>query len=229
MVVASNDHKFYKLAINLIHSIKDFDPEAKVCFATEKLFCDGQESIADHMIYCSDWIREKLTVLSETPFDITMYIDADCEVRHEDISKAFDMLDGHDLMFTPLTEDRIRYFKPSSWKNDRLKINGGVFVYDIRNPIVKDFMVDWAKYYKLQKLRLWWPEIKNDKPDYTNIPQHLEEWDQFTLWWLLEKNKKYKNIKLKYFDEEIRWNFYSVYNKSENYTNKEIVIYHYQN
>lgn len=226
IVVASNRKEFYDLGINLIDSIKDFDPEAKVCFVTEKLFCDGRESIADHLIFCKDHIREKLTALSQTPFDITLYIDADCEVQHEDISTVFDMLDGNDLMFTPLTEERASYFKLSKWDYGRLELNGGVFAYDMRNPIVKDFMKDWDEYYRKQKSRTWWPDMKDGQPDYTKHPQHLESWDQFTLWWLLNHNPKYKNIKLKHFDEEVRWNWYFCYKEEENYTNKDIIIFH---
>lgn len=226
LVVASLKFEFYELAINLIHSIKDFDEDAKVCFVTEERFCDGRESVADHLIHCYDYGREKLTALSKTPFDITMYIDADCEVQHEDISTAFDMLDGHDLMFTPLTEERADYFKNSKWDHGRLEVNGGVFVYDIRNSIVQDFMKDWNHYYRMQRVKQWWPDMKDGRPDYSKHPAHLEEWDQFTLWWLLNHNPKYKNIKLKFFDEEVRWNWYFTFKEEENYTDKGIVIFH---
>jgi hypothetical protein len=227
IVVASRSKSFYNLAINLVNSIKDLDPEAKVCLVTEKLFCDGKESSADHLIYCGDHVREKLTALTQSPFEITMYIDADCEVQHEDISTAFDMLDGHDLMFTPLLEERSSYFKNSKWENGRLEINGGVFVYDTRKSIVKDFMKDWDHYYRLQSLKIWWPDMKDGRPDYSNHPQHLQPWDQFTLWWLINKNPKYKDIKLKFFDEEVRWNWYSTFSDKENYTGKPPVIFHY--
>lgn len=227
MVVASGTRGWYDLGINLINSIKDFDPEAKVCFVTEKIFCNGEESVADYLIYCGDFIREKLTALSKSPFDITMYIDADCEVQHEDITTAFDMLGNYDLMFTPLVEDRARYFKDSKWKDGRLEINGGVFIYDTRKPIVKDFMEDWDHYYRLQRQKMWWPDMKDGKPDYSHYPQHLEQWDQFTLWWLINKNPKYKNIKLKFFDEEIRWNWYTYYDEEiDNYTGKPRIIFH---
>ena len=47
LIVASRTKEFYRMGINLIRSLKEFYPEAKVCFVTEKLFCDGNESIAD--------------------------------------------------------------------------------------------------------------------------------------------------------------------------------------
>lgn len=227
LVVASKSPLFYKLAINLIRSIKDFDPEGKVCFFTEEIFCDGREAIADYVFFCENHVREKLSALSKTPFDITMYIDADCEVQHEDVVTAFDMLDGNDLMFTPLTEERMGYFKKGEWDNGRLELNGGVFVYDIRKLIVKDFVKDWNLYYRMQRSGEWWPDMKDGQQDFSKHPEHLCQWDQFTLWWLLNHNPKYKDIKLKIFEDEIRWNWYTTFRSEENYTNKEIVIYHY--
>lgn len=226
IVVASGRYSFYKLAINLINSIKDFDENAKVCFATEKSFCDGRENVADHLIYCGDHVREKLTALSQAPFDITMYIDADCEVLSEDISTAFDMLDGNDMMFTPLKPERDKYFKKRVWDHGEFTLNGGVFVYDMRKPIVKDFMKDWDSYYRSQRQKTWWPDMVDGKPSYERHPKILEQWDQFTLWWLINENPKYKNLKIKLFEEEIRWNFYSNFSEEENYTGKEIVIHH---
>ena len=129
-------------------------------------------------------------------------------------------------MFTPLTEKRAHYFKNSKWANGRLELNGGVFVYDIRNPLVKNFMKDWDYYYKNQQNGTWWPDIKDNKPDYTKHPEHLKPWDQFTLWWLINKNPKYKNIKLKLFDDDERWNWYSNFLDKENTSGKEIIIYH---
>jgi len=227
LVVASRTKEFYKMGINLIRSLKDFYPEAKICFVTEKLFCDGNESIADHLFYCGDNHREKLWALSQTPFDITMYIDADCEILHEDIQTVFEMMNNHDLMFTPLTEERSHYFKKSKWDNGRLELNGGVFVYDTRNSLVKEFMKDWAYYYKQQQLGIWWQDVENGTPDYTKYPKHLKPWDQFTLWWLTNKNPKYKDIKIKLFDEDERWNWYTSYTEIENKSGKDIIILHY--
>lgn len=226
IIVASKTYSFYRLGVNLIQSIKDFDESAKVSFFTEKGFCDGRESVADYVTYCGDHVREKLTALSQSPFDITMYIDADCEVLHEDISTAFDMLDGNDMMFTPLKPERDKYFKERVWDHGEFKLNGGIFVYDMRKPIVKDFMKDWDSYYRRQRQKTWWPDMVDNKPSYERHPQILEQWDQFTLWWLMNENPKYKDLKIKLFDEEIRWNFYSNFSEEENYTNKDIIIHH---
>ena len=85
LLVASTRPRFFDLAINAINSIRDNYPDAKVCLVTEEAFCDGRESIADHLIYCGDHVREKLWALDKTPFDITMYIDADVEIIHDSL------------------------------------------------------------------------------------------------------------------------------------------------
>ena len=40
--------------------------------------------------------------MSQSPYDTTMYIDADCEIVHEDIATVFDELNGNDMVFHTL-------------------------------------------------------------------------------------------------------------------------------
>ena len=44
--------------------------------------------------------------MTKSPYDLTMYIDADMECEHEDIEHVFDELGDHDVMFSALTDDR---------------------------------------------------------------------------------------------------------------------------
>ena len=85
IVVASRKNNFYIYAINLIESIKDFYPEVHVTLVTEERFLDGREDIADNIIFCDDHYRAKLWGMANSPYDITMYVDADMECEHEDI------------------------------------------------------------------------------------------------------------------------------------------------
>lgn len=232
LVVASKTHRFYSLAINLIESIKDYYPDAKICLVTEERFCDGRESIADHLIFCGDRQREKLWALPKTPFDITMYIDADVSVQHEDIQKVFDHIENADLVFTELESEASKGFAVASWPGGEMKLSGGIVLYDIRNPLVKEFMTDWYEYYYKQVNLEWWPDYKNGTPDFKLHPMKLKQWDQFTLWWLTEKNPKYKNLKMKIFEDSYRWNWYSIYNEKElsekiNPENKPPIIFHW--
>ena len=100
VIVASRKKFFYVSAINLMESIKDYYPEAQITFVVEERFLDGQERIADNVIFCDNHARAKLIGMAKSPYDITFYVDADIECEHEDIATIFDKLDGHDLMFT---------------------------------------------------------------------------------------------------------------------------------
>jgi len=229
LFVASNKKRFYDLAINAMESLKDFYPEAKICFVTEKYFCDGREKVADHLIYCGSDIREKLWALSKTPFDITMYIDADVEIIHEDISTAFDYLQDNDMVFVELTEDKEDAFAIRHWPGGEMKMCRGVVLYDLRNPLVKEFVMDWDYYYYLQSRKQWAPDYNEDgTPNYDLHPETLFQFDQFTLWWLIEKNPKYKDLKCGFFEEGDRWNWYMYYEvKGHPKPSKPIIIQHY--
>lgn len=228
LIAASKTRKFYQLAINCIESIKDFYPESKVCLFTEEYFLDGRETIADYVVPCGPTIREKLWALEESPFDITMYIDADCEVVHEDIQNTFDQLKDYDMVFTKIDEKRERFFAYRTWPGGSLKLNGGVILYDKRKPIVKELLKDWNNLYKLQKSLDWWPDYTEDgKPDFDKHPEWMSAFDQFTLWWLTEKNPKYKDLKIGFFDEDVRWNWYSKFTSEVlPPSGKSHIIYH---
>tara|TARA_R110000868_G_scaffold382366_1_gene648929 strand:- start:6132 stop:6884 length:753 start_codon:yes stop_codon:yes gene_type:complete len=226
LIVASYTINFYRFAINLAESIRDYYPEAKICLVTEKQYCDGRESVADDVIYCGGGYREKLWALSRTPYDITCYIDADAEIRHNDITKVFDQLKDNDMLFVDIKEKYSKIFKIVSWPGGKMKLFGGIVLYDIRNPLVKSFMEDWYKYYIKQRERTWWPDRhENGSPNYDLHPQDMAIWDQFTLWWLSEKNTDYKNLKIGIFDESERWNYYSSYDIHFN-IEVEPIVYH---
>ena len=60
VVVASRKKFFYISALNLIESIREFYPDAKVCLVTEERFLDGREKIADEVVFCDNHKRAKL-------------------------------------------------------------------------------------------------------------------------------------------------------------------------
>ena len=232
LIVASKTYNFYRFAINLAESIRDYYPDAKICLVTEEKFCDGRESVADDIIYCGNWIREKLWALSQTPYDITMYIDADCQIQHEDICTVFDQLDGNDMVFANLTKENEQIFAIRQWDGGEFTLCGGVVLYDMRNPLVKSFMEDWDKYYRLQRSGEWWPMINKDgTPDYTQCPHKLIPWDQTTLWALTEKFDKYKSLKIGIFEDPMRWNYFSSYLKlpKEKQPSNDPIVFHLSN
>ena len=211
IIVASNKFNFYQSAIFLIQTIKDYNPEANVTLFTEQGFLDGRETIADNVVICGSWIREKLWAMHKTPYDITFYMDADMECMHEDIAKVFDELGDNDLMFTGLPEHRSHLF--NGWEfeqgNAHFELCGGVCLYDIRNPLVREFLEDWDELYRQHSLKKWWPLNHEGEFDYLNYPEEFDRWDQFALWWLTNKEEKYKGLKISIFEDDLRWNHWA--------------------
>lgn len=225
LLVASSHPNFYSLAINCAESILDYNPEAKITLFTEERFMDSRTDIFDNVFFCSDHYRSKLYGMANTPYDITFYIDVDSEIEHEDISNVFNCLGNSDLVFTPINKDN-EYAYVSPYFNERkedfysFKLHGGFCLYDSRNPLVKDFMSDWWEYYQLQYADKWWPD------DQETYPKHLKKWDQFTLWWLVNKVPKYKDLKINIFDDWARWNWACTYTDTRTHIDKPVIIRH---
>lgn len=230
LIVASKNVNFYQSAIMLIESIKDYHPEARVCLVTEERFCDGRESVADHLLHCGDDSREKLWALYNTPFDITFYLDADMECVHEDIAKVFDELGDRDLVFTDLPENL--KFLWNGWhfgkdKEHNLKICGAVCLYDIRKPMVRKFLEDWHSFF-LQQRYDWWPTNEKGLPDYETYPKRYRYWDQFSLWWMTEMDTQYSDLSIGFFDDPLRWNFWlALEGRERHQPENPIVLRHY--
>lgn len=225
VIVASRTRAFYALAINLMESIRDFYPDANICFFTEQRFLDGREKVASQVELCDSHKRAKLLGMAKSPYDITFYIDADTECEHEDIKTIFDELGDHDIMFTGLPEDRHYTYAEVFFPGGYFKLCGGVCLYDFRKPLVKEFMKDWYDLTVKQYAGTWWPRKADGSEDLYNYPASLKRWDQFPLWWLTNKEPKYESLKVGVLEDDARWNFYSKYKYKHNH--KPVVIRHY--
>lgn len=225
VVVASRRSFFYVSALNLIESIRDFYPEAKVCLVTEEKFLDGRESIADEIVLCDDHRRAKLWGMAKSPWDLSFYIDADTEVEHEDIEHVFDELGDYNVMFTGLPEERSYCYAELKFPGGQFELCGAVCLYDMRNPLVREFMNDWYDLTVRQYAGTWWPTKSDGTWDDHTYPRSLSRWDQFSLWWLVNKEPKYQNLKVGIFEDDARWNFFSRYKYQHNI--KPVVIRHY--
>jgi len=227
-VIVANRTKFYYVsACNLIESIQDFDPEAKCTLVTEEHFIDDRgREVADQIILCDDHKRAKILGMAKSPYDLTFYIDADAECEHEDITTVFDLFEGNDIMFTSLPEDRSYCYAELKFPGGQFWYCGGVCLYDMRNPLVRDFMQDWYELTVEQYAGRWWPTKEGtDDWDEDLYPRSLARWDQFSLWWLINKEPKYAELKHGVLDDDARWNWFSKYKFKHN--EKPIVIRHY--
>ena len=85
-------------------------------------------------------------------------------------------------------------------------------------PLVQEFMKDWDKLTKDQMDGKWWPEGYIDS---------LKSWDQFSLWWLTEKEEKFKDLKYGIMEDDLRWNYYNAFNWAMTKPKDPVIIRHY--
>ena len=215
--VASMNKKYYEAAKISAESLLDFYPEAKITLATHEHWVQEE----DHKIF--DTIitgvpsnnRAKLWALSQTPYDITMYIDADTYIQHEDIQSAFDFIGDNDIIFTRNRPYNAKITMLSD--TEEMIYHCGIFVYR-NNEQTKSLMDDWYAYYRNQ--------IKDDY-DPSPYPRDVKPWDTFTMWYLLNKTDHKDKIKVGDFPEpDARWNFV-VGQKPEELLGKDVIITHY--
>lgn len=223
VLVASNKINFYRYAINLAESILDYHEDAKITlFCEEWMFEEVHRSLFDNVEWCSSHYRAKLEGMARSPYDLTAYLDVDMEVEHEDIANIFDELGNYDVMFSELTDDRSYVYAERDFDTPegprKFTLCGGIALYDMTKPIVREFMSDWEQLTKDQMDNAWWPEGYSDS---------LKSWDQFSLWWLTEKEDKYKDLKVGIFEDDLRWNYYNAFNWAITKPKKPVVIRHY--
>lgn len=160
--------------------------------------------------------------MTQSPYDLTMYIDADMECEHEDIAKVYDELGDYDVMFSELTDERDYIYAERDFDTPegpaKFTLCGGVCLYDMSKPIVRDFINDWWELTFKQMNDTWWPKGYSDS---------LKSWDQFSLWWLTEKTEKYKDLKVGIFEDDMRWNYYNAWNWARTRPEGEVVLRHY--
>lgn len=216
LIVASVSRAYYVSAINLAKSILDFYPEARITLFTQLEFFEEQHrnlfDVVD--LTAPHHSRAKLYALPKTPYDITAYIDADCEVQDEDISTMFDQLGDADIMMT-----RIRDYSGADLfisENEYLYWHCGVFLYR-KTPLVIQMMQDWWTEYDYQRHVQPWPWAPHS--------EKMRPWDQYTFYRLYTSDK-YSKVKIEVFPgEDARWNYVHNYNSDE--VTKDPIIFHY--
>lgn len=233
VVVASRKNFYYYSALNLISSIKEFDPDAKCCLVAEQQMFDlGGTHFIDDLIVVppeKSHQRTKLWGMAMSPYDQTFYIDADCEVHHEDIQTIWDKFGDKDILFTGLDDERSYIFAEYYFGPDKNSFDycGAVCLY---NSEVKEFIQAWYELTLLQMGDKWWPKDENGNDDEINYPKTLKRWDQFSLWYLLNRDPKWEHIKHGLIDDDYncRWNNFHGY-QFDHCRGLPPIIYHYSN
>ena len=215
IIVASRRKPFLTSAKFCGESLKDYWPESNVTlFTQDEWITDDLYDVFDNVVGgAPDHQRAKLWALSKTPYNLTVYLDADMEVASPEINTIFDqMTNTADIMIT-----RIREYSGVlvHFPGGKLEDHCGMFMYN-NKPHTIEFMKQWWELYKKQKTKEW-------KWDTKLYPETLRPWDQWTYWWLM--NKTDYAIKREYFKEDARWNFVNNYRHSE--VDKEVIIHHH--
>jgi len=224
VVVASNKPNFYVMALQLIDSIRDFDEDINITLVCEDWMEDERaREFANNVIHCDGHYRAKIWGMTQSPYDLTMYIDADMHCEHEDISKCFDELGDHDVMFSALTDDRSYVYAERDFDTPdgpaQFHLCGGVCLYDMSKPIVREFIQDWWDLTRRQMDKQWWPD---------GYAESLRSWDQFSLWWLTNKEEKYKDLSVGIFKDDLRWNYYNAFKPSITFPETgPVILRHY--
>ena len=205
LIVATNDIKYLKSAIFLADSIKDFYPESHITLFTEADWVRDVPYELFDAVHYNDFYhhRTKLYALSQTPYDLTCYLDADMFVEHEDICSVFGLMeDDKDIMMTNI---RPYNGKITKFEGGELTHHCGMFFYR-KNAKTINFMKEWWDLYQKQMSGEWqWD---------TNLySEKLRPWDQWTFWWL--NNKTNHRIRVGIFEDDARWNFVTGYKSDE--------------
>ena len=217
LYVATRRKGYYRAARNSAISLKDFFPDAQITFFTHEEWVQPDDyEIFDNVV--TENVprdkRAKLWALDQTPYDLTVYMDCDTEVEHEDIQKIFDQIpDDVDVLFTANRPYNAALTKLS--ETEEMTEHCGIFVYRNNSQTLK-------------LMRAWYDEYwEQNKPDWDrkHYPAAAIEWDTFTMWRLL--NLFDFGVKTGRFpDPDARWNFVVGY-KEEELQGQPIVIYHY--
>jgi hypothetical protein len=216
IIVASRKYVYYQTAINCIESLKDFYPEAHVTFFTHKDWVDDRASICDNIITdIPIHKRAKLWALSKSPYDITMYLDADAEIQHEDVSTIFNTIKEHDIVMA-----RVRPYCAAAAKfpAGELTHHCGMFVYK-RSEMLYNLFDQWFEFYCRQTKDPW------DLDPKLYPPKLLSPWDIFTFWRLINLEGWKDKINIGFWEEDARWNFHGF--KEEELNGKPVIIYHH--
>jgi len=219
LYVASQSSAFYKAAVYSAMSLRDYYPEANITLFTHADFVQESDRKFFDKIETGIPIhkRAKMYAMARTPYDKTFYIDADTEIRSENIKKVFDNLGNNDIMFTKIiakvSKDRLVNSK------NNLEYHGGVVLYN-SNKITIQLMQDWYDTYLIQDTCQW------NKSQFAEYNPKMKPWDQFTLWYLL--NTKYKDIKHNFFpDGGHAFNYIYLFENYKEFADVEQIVYHY--
>ena len=221
LYVASQSSGFYKAAVNSAISLRDNYLEANITLFTHADFVQESDRKFFDKIETGIPIhkRAKMYAMARTPYDRTFYLDADTEIRSENIKKVFDILGKNDIMFTRIipkvSKDRVIN------SSNNLEYHGGVVLYNSKK-LTLQLMQDWYDTYLIQDRCVW------SQSQFSKFNPRMKPWDQFTVWYLLNEVAKYKKVKHGFFPEGGHsFNYINLFENYDEFKEIEQIVYHY--
>lgn len=192
-------------------TVKDYYPDANITLVVPRTMVDKECFEIFDRVICDDSVpnteRTKLWALAKTPYDLTMYLDADTFCVSEEIRDVWDQIEDNDILFTLIREYNSN---PRGFLDDpNYKYHGGVFLYN-RNCI--SMMAEWWDRWLAARTEWNYPHTPN-----------FRHWDQYFLYYILTHTQH--NLKVGVFKEDARWNFVSGYLQFE-LAGKQPIICH---
>jgi len=218
VVVATIYKQYLTSAILLAESIRDYIPNAGITlYTTSDLVENVDVSVFSQVITenVPNDRRAKLWALSRTPYNITVYLDADTTVVSPEITTIFEQLKSNDIIFTKI---RPYNSNPKGYLDDPRYIHhGGVFVYRKTDKTISFMEQWWARWSTTRSASTF-------KITYPDFPGKMKEWDQFYLFYIIHETNH--GLQIGFFEDDARWNFVRGYLRSE-LNNKPPIIEHY--
>lgn len=203
---------YLKSAKMSANSVRDYYPDAKITLVVPQSMVDEEcyrifdTVIADEHVPNTE--RTKLWALAKTPYDLTMYLDADTLCASEEIQTVWDQIKDNDIVFTLI---RKYNSNPRGFLDDpEYKYHGGVFLY---NRKCISMMAEWWDRWLGARTEWNYPHTPN-----------FRHWDQYFLYYILTHTKH--GLKVGVFEEDARWNFVAGYLNFE-LGGKAPIINHY--
>lgn len=198
LIVASIYKPYLTSAQILADSIKEYCDIPITLFTINEWVEDSGNYIFDNVIGGAPHSkRAKLWALSQTPYDITCYLDADMHCQSKKVKEVFNLIEDKDIVFTKIRP----YAAARIWWNGVTEHHphGGFFIYR-KNKNMISFMEEWWQNWKwFRKNRT--TERWKQNPLYTTI--NIQEWDQFPLGLMLGVNDKEDP----WYREDINWDY----------------------
>jgi hypothetical protein len=218
ILIATVKYMYYESAVMCANSILDYYPEAKITLFTHPEWVDDEALDIFDQIITKDVpssARAKLWALSKSPYDKTMYVDADAEVMSDDIRLAHDQL-------KPTQDIIMGLIRPyaavvTKFPAGELTLHCGMFTYR-RSELLYKIFDKWFVMWENQQV-----EWDLDSKLY---PQNmLQPFDIFTFWRLMNLEGYRDSINIGIWEDDARWNFHGYHRDELN--GKEIILYHH--